>query len=582
MKTVIVSCILLLVSAVGHAQPPEMRAFWADTWHEALNNATQVDQMLQRVRSANCNAVVVQARRRGDAFYNSLYEPKNSNVASGFDPLAYLILRARTGFPRIEVHAWFVVHLVHNTTTWPTQATHVLNRIPEAVTQNNAGSTDTGSGLAIDFGHPAGADQFFRVVMDVLRRYDVDGVHMDYIRYMGTAWGYNPVSVARFNAKHGRSGSPATNDPQWLQWRRDQVTALMRRIYANSLAIKPYVNVSAALITWGNGPTSDNGWLSSSAYSSVFQDWRSWMQEGILDTGMPMCYYNQSQYPNYYANWIAFIKDRQYGRQATIGLGNYLNTISNTMTQIDQARLPTAGGNSPVGLTFYSYAACNTLNGNTQWYNSTFYSALAQKFGSFVPTPEMPWKTSPTKVALRGCVVQASDMSWVDNATVTLYRNSVAVRTLTTDGCGQYAAVDLEPGSYMISVTKAGVGSAIATKNAPEPGQLWNTDFVIGSTGSAIRAASLKEAELLSDGTRVIVAMCNVMTGNNGSGAIWVSDQYRGRNVRVLPQATALPWVAGDVVAISGVLATDGQGARYLTSATVTYTGATAPLALLR
>jgi len=58
----------------------------------------------------------------------------------------------------------------------------------------------------------------------VLRHYDVDGTYFDYIRFAGNRWGYNPVSVSRFNSATGRTGQPAYNDSTWSQWRRDQVT----------------------------------------------------------------------------------------------------------------------------------------------------------------------------------------------------------------------------------------------------------------------------------------------------------------------------------------------------------------------
>ncbi|MER3475276.1 MAG: hypothetical protein C4335_14940 [Armatimonadota bacterium] len=60
--------------------------------------------------------------------------------------------------------------------------------------------------------------------LDVLRHYDVDGTYFDYIRFAGNRWGYNPVSVSRFNSATGRTGQPAYNDSTWSQWRRDQVT----------------------------------------------------------------------------------------------------------------------------------------------------------------------------------------------------------------------------------------------------------------------------------------------------------------------------------------------------------------------
>src|SRR5207248_354985 len=155
--------------------------------------------------------------------------------------------------------------------------------------------THDGEASKIDPGNPDAADWTFRVYLDVARHYDVDGIHFDFVRYGSGEdgkgrWGYNPVSVARFNARHGRSGQPKWDDPLWMQWRRDQVTALVRKVYAMAVSLKPKIQVSAATISWGDGPhdtpemSAEEFWKTkSAAINRVFQDWRSWMKEGILD-----------------------------------------------------------------------------------------------------------------------------------------------------------------------------------------------------------------------------------------------------------------------------------------------------------
>src|SRR4029079_18113900 len=93
----------------------------------------------------------------------------------------------------------------------------------------------------LDPGNPAVQAYTTDVYLNVLRNYDVDGIHLDQVRYYeGDAlrWGYNPTSVERFNAEFGRDPStqPAPEDPAWIAWRRDQVTALVRRIYTQAKA----------------------------------------------------------------------------------------------------------------------------------------------------------------------------------------------------------------------------------------------------------------------------------------------------------------------------------------------------------
>lgn len=89
------------------------------------------------------------------------------------------------------------------------------------------------------------------VIQRVVNNYDVDGIQMDLIRYMGEEWGYNDVSVQRYNQAYGKSGIPQPDDPAWKQWRRDQVNNMVRKIYTSVQSVKPSVTVSAATIAWG-------------------------------------------------------------------------------------------------------------------------------------------------------------------------------------------------------------------------------------------------------------------------------------------------------------------------------------------
>lgn len=567
-------CALMAIFTVS-AQGQEFRGFWVDGFNAGFRTTQEVDTLLQRVRAANMNAVIVQMRKRGDAHYPSAYEPPATNQDPNFDALAYLIDRAHNGNPRIEVHVWMNSHTIHPNATPPSDPRHFMNRFPEALTQNNAGSQITDVGYGVDWGHPIANDFTFRVMMDVLRRYDVDGLHYDYIRYTGNTWGYNPTSVARFNQFYNRSGVPTPTDNQWRQWRRDQVTTLVRKVYLHTMAVKPHVKISGALITWGNGPTSDSAWLSSSAYSSVFQDWWGWMQEGILDLAIPMCYYNQNTYPTYYQNWINFTKDRQYGRHAVIGIGNYLNTIANTHTQIDRARDATSSGNRAKGINFFSYAATDSQNGQTVYYNQNFYNALNQKFPSPAPMPAMPWKTNPTTGHLKGVAIKASDMSWVDGAVVALTRPGFTTRTTYTDGTGFYGYADLPPGSYSVTISNS-LGTLRVDNVQVAAGQVSTVNFAMGTTGATI-LTSANAAKNLPIGSDVLLMNQVVTAGTNEfQGRFYTQDQNRAGGIGVVMPNPSLPWITGDLVAARGVLGYDENGELSLLNASVQMLGITA------
>ena len=462
------------------AQTPEFRAMWADTFPAGLRNSTEVSQMVADARAGKFNAVIVEVRKRGDAYYNSLYEPKATDVSpQTFDPLADLIAKAHntaTG-PRIEVHAWIVTYNIwNNETNLPAQTTHPYRLHPEWLTEDVNGATweSSGDNYAFDPSHPGVQQHTFNVAMDLISRYDLDGFNFDYIRYAGRNWGYHPVAVARFNARYGRSGMPAANDSAWMQFRRDQVTALVRKVYLSAIALKPQVKISADTITFAPGITSDSQWFSSSAaYTDKLQDWRGWMQEGIIDLNIPMAYFRHDDVGATYnratdwTNWSNFAKNRRFNRHLAMGAGAYLNSTSNTIHQMRTTRVPASSGNAANGVALYSYAVPSTNSNRAQFLVALTNAPNAHDsnevavFEVPVPTPVMPWKTSPTLGHLKGFITNSVTGSALDGAIVTL--SGPVSRVQTNDATGFYGFVDLPPGTYTLSATYSNLVGPAAT-----------------------------------------------------------------------------------------------------------------------
>lgn len=447
--------------AAGRAE--EFRALWVDAFHPGFKSRSEVTQLIADARRGHFNALVVEVRKRGDAYYDSRLEPRATDIAAGFDPLAELIRQAHAATPRIEVHAWIVTFPIWaSRNSNPPQPTHVFNRHPDWLMKNDAGETWTGSNYQLDPGHPGVQEHTFNVAMDLISRYAIDGFHWDYIRYPGREWGYNATAVERFNRRYNRTGQPARTDAIWLQWRRDQVTALVRRVYLSAIALKPALKLSAATITWAPGPVSTGDWTSTAAYSEVLQDWRGWMTEGILDLNMPMAYFDQAARPTDWARWSAFAKDARYRRQVALGTGLWINSIANSIVQFRSTRTPTARGNSADGVVGFSYAA-PAANGSL----SAFLDALTQTsahdsepvpvFADYPAVPTMPWKTNPDRGHLLGYARELLTGLAVDGATVRL--SGPLNRLLTSDAHGAFGIPDLPPGEYRLSASQGMLNS---------------------------------------------------------------------------------------------------------------------------
>ena len=468
---------LLFIALTMPVLGQQYRAFWADAFHKGYKDPAQIDQMVEDVATAKCNAILMEVRNRGGSYFLKSIEPpvEDSDWSPSFDALQYLIEKAHAR--GIEVHAWYPVTPLWPLARAPLDPAHAWNLHGPQTSGDAMWMTLTAGGKvssSVDPGHPDVARYLANVILDPVRNYDLDGIHLDYIRYPeDDDYGYNPKAVERFQRLQSSTFS---------QFRRDQVTALVRQIYLRAAELKPSLKVSAALITWGDGPATDAQFRTKDAYSRVFQDWRSWMEEGILDVGMPMNYFRQTQNASFLQNWVDFEKSRQYKRTLAIGVANYLNTIEDSVTQLRKVQ---ASGVS--GITFYSYASTNTLDnsGLPIIPNSEFYRTIGESFGDAAGPPALPWKTKPSTGHVLGTLKVEGGPAWLnDGVEVSIESDTgrgFAAKT-QTDGTGFFGAVDLAPDRYRVRLARGGI-------------EIFRTSARDVLAGSAIRFDALLKAE---------------------------------------------------------------------------------------
>lgn len=459
--------------------PPQIRALWVDAFHDGIKTPSQVETLIRHAQTAHVNTLIVQVRRRGDAYYNRTVEPRTDDprLQRDFDGLQALIDRAHAAQPRIEVHAWIAtVALWRAQNSPPKDPAHAFNTHgPTApgdemwLSLNDKGQAWDTENYMLDPGHPAAARYVVSVAAELARNYDVDGVHLDLVRYAGAQWGYNPLSLARFRRRHSMpdiAAQPAPSDARWQQWRRDQVSALVRRVYLDCLAIKPSLKLSTAVIGWGAGPTDDASWRRTSTYTNVFQDWKAWLEEGIVDVALPMNYDDEAnpEQRAWFDRWVAWGRERQGKRQTVIGVGLFLNKPEAGLAQVTRALSASPGGAQAAGSALYSYAVSNVPRRGAdepELANETFFKLLSAPDGPFAglaPVPPMPWKHHPLAHA-RGAVTL--DGASADGAAVRIEGPTRA--TAVTDGNGYFGAVDLTPGAYTFTLVQDGSARLTAT-----------------------------------------------------------------------------------------------------------------------
>jgi len=371
---------------------PQYRALWVDAFHGGMRSPQQVEKLVADAQRANINTLIVQVRKRGDAYFNRSIEPRAADIQGPieFDPLEYLLRLAHGAAPRIEVHAWVNVYFAGQTS---------LVYVQQGDTWGNRANDGATSGF-LDPGVPEVGIYTQRVFLDLVRNYDIDGLHLDYIRYPGVTWGYSASAVALYKLQAGVTRTPGPADPKWQAWRRARVTAFVRDLRHELKIEKPSLKLSGALICFGGGPFDASGWTSTSAYNSVFQDWRSWLVKGYFDFGVPMNYDSDwiDQQKAWFDRWIAFEKDSGFANRVVIGVGGFLNYPEDTLAQIRRALSASTVGNRVLGVAIYSYAS-TSVYGSDDFYGSpdlasglprqpysggiTNQSGLAARAGSF-------------------------------------------------------------------------------------------------------------------------------------------------------------------------------------------------------
>ena len=340
--------------------PREFRAVWVATvgnmdWPSkaGLSTAEQKAELiaiLDKLADLHMNAVVLQVRPAADALYKSSIEPW-SDVLTGqmgrapspfYDPLAFAITEAhRRG---LELHAWVNPYRAKVPSTKRVSANHVSRTHPELV-------RSYGPYLWLDPGDPAVRRLTTRVVLDIVRRYDVDGVHMDdyFYPYPETRRGRDiPFPDASTFRRYRRGGGSLSLG----DWRRRNVDLLVKELSDSVHAVKPWVKFGVSPFgIWRPGyPSSVRG---LDQYSVLYADARKWLREGWVDYLTPQLYWAvdrpEQSYPVLLAWWA-----EQNVKARHLWPGNYTGKVAFTGASgwrtgevLDQIRLTRALKGSP-------------------------------------------------------------------------------------------------------------------------------------------------------------------------------------------------------------------------------------------
>jgi uncharacterized lipoprotein YddW (UPF0748 family) len=364
------AAIVLIAPAARVQAQSEVRALWVV--RTSLNSPAAVSAMVDAASASGFNTLLVQIRGRGDAYYANGLDPRPASLASqpAFDPLAATIARAHAA--GLQVHAWVNVNLVAGASELPAARDHVIYRHPEWLMvprqlADDLNGVDPRSpqylgrlaryvrtqaaeveGLYLSPISAASADYTVGVVRDIVTRYTVDGVHLDYVRYPNDDFDYSRDALTAFRVSITANLSAADvrkydlrlrAEPlvytaafpeRWRAFRAERMTALMTRLAATIRTAKPETTISAAV-------APDAG----DAFANRLQDWKTWLDQGLVDVICPMAYTTDG---GVFTSQIAAAREIAGRRLVWAGIGAYRLSSEQIVENVQSARRLGASG----------------------------------------------------------------------------------------------------------------------------------------------------------------------------------------------------------------------------------------------
>jgi uncharacterized lipoprotein YddW (UPF0748 family) len=360
--------------------------------------------MVRAARDGGFNTLLVQVRGRGDAYYQSTLEPRASELTGrpGFDPLAETIARAHAS--GLGVHAWIAVNLVSSASELPGSRQHIVYRQPDwlmvpreiaaemmhvdprspeyvgRLARWTRAHAEEVEGLYASPIHPWAAAHLAAVVRELVTSYALNGVHLDYVRYPGSDFDYSRAALQQFKVairseigveERREADARERVDPlaypnlfrdRWTAFRRSRLTGLVMRLKTTIKTARPSAMVSAAVI-----PDAQD------AFERRLQDWRTWLDQDLLDALCPMAYATDVAT---FATQIRQAMDLAAPRSVWAGVGAYRLPAAETLAHISTARRLGAAG-----IALFSYDALVTPPHSTSTLSELGRAAFAT--GSF-------------------------------------------------------------------------------------------------------------------------------------------------------------------------------------------------------
>jgi uncharacterized lipoprotein YddW (UPF0748 family) len=393
------AALVVLLPAASHAV--EGRAFWLTRWNARDQNS--IASTIQGMQLLKANTLFIQVFGDGMALYDSDRAPRSPLVAGNFDALQAAITEG--GRRNIEVHAYInVCNVYSGGLAAPSSASHLVRAHPEWAVVDAAGKSDIdlmGKPDTLIFFCPEWKgfrDYVVGIASEIATKYDVDGIHLDYLRFPGgTDRCFCSEHRKNFEASFGRDPTPS--DVDFVEWRYDNITGLFGEIYDAVTRITPAIKVSASLIT----PTGKH-----------FQDAKRILEAGKLDIAVPMIYTDDT---------TAFEENALFFHANSGGRLVYAGILSDGGVLSEEAAIARR-----IGLEGQSFFSWSTLSQGGKSEVSRLYNAAASP-------PQMPWKDGSAD-AVAPVMSQITVQGVLDHEATVLFHTDEKCRARVEYGLG--------------------------------------------------------------------------------------------------------------------------------------------------
>ncbi|HEY9668860.1 MAG TPA: family 10 glycosylhydrolase [Coleofasciculaceae cyanobacterium] len=443
------------IANVNHRR--EFRGAWVTTaWNSdwpskpglsADQQKAEFIAIVNRLQALNFNALILQIRPEGDALYASQLEPWSAWLTGTqgkppspyYDPLEFAIAECHKR--NIELHAWFNPYRA-KTTSKPggTVRPHITITNSEYVYQ-------WGNQLWMDPGARVIQDRAYNVMLDVVRRYDIDGIHLDDYFYPYPIQGKSFPDSKTYAAYKAGGGKLSVND-----WRRDNVNKMVQRLWEGIKATKPHVKfgISPFGIYRPGQPAQARG---LDAYEVLYADAKKWLQQGWVDYLAPQLYWKIDQKAQSYPvllNWWTDINSKK----RHIYTGNNIAQLDGKSWKLQEINKQVEISRKLIsklslGNIFFSMNAFSVNRQNI--YNSFKSSVYTQP----ALVPPMPWRETVPPAVPTELSVKNRQLSWkaVDDRDIrswTLYKQNGTTWTLNRILPGATRMATVAPGTYAL------------------------------------------------------------------------------------------------------------------------------------